>query len=80
MSIADLGLPRGPADLDALAAAAGSQGGGGLPPPGLPDAATLTLSDSAALVGPSRASLSGMVLDLPPNGFAWLDRAVDLLA
>ncbi|MDQ1901735.1 alpha glucosidase [Paracoccus sp. WLY502] len=45
-----------------------------------PDAATLTLSDKAALVGPSRASLSGTVLDLPPNGFAWLDRAVDLLA
>ncbi len=42
MSIANLGLPRGPADLDALAAAAGSQGGGGLPPPGLPDPALLT--------------------------------------
>ncbi len=42
MSTADLGLPRGPADLDALAAAAGSQGGGALPPPGLPDPALLT--------------------------------------
>ena len=42
MSIADLGLPHGPADLDALAQAAGSQGGGGLPPPGLPDPALLT--------------------------------------
>lgn len=42
MSIADLGLPHGPADLDALAAAAGSQSGGGLPPPGLPDPDFLT--------------------------------------
>ncbi len=42
MSIADLGLPHGPADLDALATAAHSQGGGGLPPPGLPDPDLLT--------------------------------------
>lgn len=42
MSIADLGLPHGPTDLDALAQAASSQGSGGLPPPGLPDPALLT--------------------------------------
>lgn len=42
MSIADLGVPHGPADLDALANAARSQGGGGLPPPGLPDPDLLT--------------------------------------
>lgn len=42
MSIADLGLPHGPADLDALAAAAGSQYGGGALPPGLPDPDLLT--------------------------------------
>lgn len=42
MSIADLGLPHGPADLDALASAAHSQGSGGLPPPGLPDPDLLT--------------------------------------
>lgn len=42
MSIADLGLPHGPADLDVLAAAASSQSGGGLPPPGLPDPDVLT--------------------------------------
>lgn len=41
MSIANLGLPHGPADLDALAQAA-SQGGGGPPPLGLPDPAVLT--------------------------------------
>ncbi|MTE00199.1 alpha-glucosidase [Paracoccus sp. YIM 132242] len=41
---------------------------------------TLTLAEDAALVGPSRATLSGRVLDLPPNGFAWLDRAVRLSA
>lgn len=42
MSTADLALPQGPADLDALAAAAGGQSGGGLPPPGLPDPDLLT--------------------------------------
>ncbi|AHB49210.1 cysteine desulfurase [Hyphomicrobium nitrativorans NL23] len=42
MSTANLGLPQGPTDLDALAAAAGSHGGGGLPPPGLPDPDLLT--------------------------------------
>ena len=42
MSTANLALPHGPADLDALAAAAGSQSGGGLPPPGLPDPDFLT--------------------------------------
>ena len=42
MSTANLGLPQGPTDLDALAAAAGSQSGGGLPPPGLPDPDFLT--------------------------------------
>ena len=43
-----------------------------------PKPARLTLSDDAALAGPSRGSLNGRVLDLPPNGFAWLDRAVRL--
>lgn len=42
MSTADLGQPYGPADLDTLAAAATSQGGGALPPPGLPDPALLS--------------------------------------
>lgn len=42
--------------------------------------ATLTLSDEADLIGPSRASLSGRTLDLPANGFAWLDGSVDLTA
>ncbi len=42
MSIAELGLPHGPADLDALARAASGQGGGAPPPPGLPDPALLT--------------------------------------
>ena len=45
-----------------------------------PTPASLTLSDDAALAGPSRATLTGRTLALPPNGFAWLDRAVDLAA
>ena len=84
MSIADLGLRGGPADLDALAAAAGSQGGGGLPPPGLPDPALLTrLANAffAALPGeplPSLPSLEAPAVSGPafsgigasPMGFA----------
>ena len=45
-----------------------------------PNPATLTLSDKADLTGPSQATLSGRVLSLPPNGFAWLDGPVGLLA
>jgi cysteine desulfurase/selenocysteine lyase len=63
MSIADLGLPHGPADLDALAQVASSQGGGGLPPPGLPDPALLTrLANAffAALPGETVPSLPSL--------------------
>ena len=66
MSIAELEQPHGPADLDALARAAGSQGGGGLPPPGLPDPAVLTrLANAffAALPGETVPSLP--LLDAP---------------
>ena len=66
MSIAELEQPHGPADLDALARAAGSQGGGGLPPPGLPDPAVLTrLANAffAALPGETVPSLPS--LDAP---------------
>jgi len=66
MSTADLGLPRGPADLDALAAAAVSQNGGGLAPPGLPDPALLTRLANAffsALPGETVTSLPS--LDAP---------------
>lgn len=63
MSIADLGLPHGPADLDALAAAASSQSGGGLPPPGLPDPDLLTKMANAffaALPGAPLPSVSSV--------------------
>ncbi|MBA4131606.1 MAG: SufS family cysteine desulfurase [Hyphomicrobium sp.] len=66
MSIANLGLPHGPADLDALAQAASSQVGGGLLPPGLPDPALLTrLANAffAALPGETVPSLP--LLDVP---------------
>ncbi len=62
MSIADLGQPRGPSDLDALAAAASSPGGG-LPPSGLPDPALLTrLANAffAALPGETLPSLPSL--------------------
>ena len=65
MSIADLGLPHGPADLDALAAAASRPSGGGLPPPGLPDPDLLTKMANAFF-----AALPGEPLPSVPSAEA----------
>ncbi|MFQ6554063.1 alpha-glucosidase [Aestuariibius insulae] len=38
----------------------------------------LTVGGKTALTGPYRADLDGEVLTLPPNGFAWLEGAVEV--